>query len=233
MTNPMRRRRFALAAGLAVAGALAGCASPYGQNMMFGGYREKQLDATHWLVQYDGNGHTPREQVWSYWMHRCAEVTRQNGYEYFALLPESWTPPAADAQASAHPAAWFGDGRARVVQARSGGSVPSYIYVPGQTITTWHTRQVVAMFKSPVPPETLLVLDARSVLEDLGPYVRGTVQQPIDRQALFARAMRWVNASGGVMPPMALPPAPAAASAPAVFQTRRGADDFARHGVAS
>jgi hypothetical protein len=253
MTNSMRRRGRALAAALVVAGAMAGlggCASPYGENGLTGGYREKQLDANHWLVQYDGNGYTPREQVWSYWIHRCAEVTRQNGYAYFALLPEGWTPPpAADAAAPApsgthqgsagaparHPAVWLDDAGPHVVLAH-GSSAPTYIYVPGSTttVTTWHTKRVVAMFSGTVPPETFLVLDARTVMDDLGPYVHGTVKQPMTRDAVFAHALRWVNASGKALPLMTPPPAPAAAaSSPAVLDAARAPALLARHGVAA
>lgn len=233
MSTFARRQRRILTACAVVIGvlAVAGCASPYGENMLFGGYRSERLDASHWLVQYDGNGHTPREQVWAYWMYRCAEVTRQNGYAYYAMLPATWTPPApAPAAAAAAPAAWQ-DGRSassmtrpavwaaggsvRAVQARSSGGHTSYIYVPGAAynITTWHTKGVVAMFNAPVAPDTLLVMNAQSVLDDLGPYVQGKDPHPLDREALVVHGLRWVSDSGAVLPLMA-PPAAAPASAP-------------------
>ena len=245
MSNVMRRPRRVLAACIAAAGAAAltaGCASPYGQNTLFGGYRSEKLDASHWLVQYDGNGVTPREQVWAFWLYRCAEVTRQNGYGYFAMLPAGWTPPAPPAAASASHAAWqagphgawqarsavwrVGDDPGRV-QARSGGGGYTYIYVPGAAVTTWHNKGVVAMFNAPVMGDALLVMSAQSVLDDLGPYVQGKDKHPLDRDLLVQHGLRWVSESGAVMPMMA-PPAPAAASAagaPVRFEpqpTRRG-----------
>jgi hypothetical protein len=233
MSNVVRRPRRILAACIAAAGLsalVAGCASPYGQNTLFGGYKSEKLDASHWRVQYDGNGHTPREQVWAYWIYRCAEVTRQNGYSYFAMLPSEWTPPPAPpAAASAVHAAWqpaprgawqarsavwrIGDDPGRV-QARSSGGGYTYMYIPGSTVTvtTWHTKGVVAMFNAPVAPDTLLVMSAQSVLDDLGPYVQGTDKHPLDRDLLVQHGLHWVNESGAVMP-MMTPPA-AAASAP-------------------
>ena len=230
MSTFLRRHRRILAAcavAASVLTAVAGCASPYGENMLFGGYRSERLDASHWLVQYDGNGHTPREQVWAYWMYRCAEVTRQNGYAYYAMLPATWTPPAAakptawqagsDASSVARSAVWPTDGDARLVQARSSGGHTTYIYVPGTTasFTTWHTKGVVAMFNAPVEPDALLVMNAQSVLDDLGPYVQGHDPHPLDREVLVMHGMRWVSESGAVLPLMTPPAAPAApASAP-------------------
>jgi hypothetical protein len=233
MSNEQRRSRRTLAACIAVAGAsagLAGCASPYAQNTLIGGYRSEKLDASHWRVQYDGNGFTPREQVWAYWIYRCAEVTRQNGYAYFAMLPAAWTPPVAPpAAANAAPAVWqasprtawqarsavwrIGDDPGRV-QARGGGGGYTYMYIPGSTVTTWHTKGVVAMFNVPVAPDARLVMSAQSVLDDLAPYVQGKDKHPLDRDMLVQHGLHWVSDSGAVMPMMSPPAAAAAASAP-------------------
>jgi len=240
--RPRRRILAACAVSIAVLAA-AGCASPYGENTLFGGYRSTKLDGTHYLVQYDGNGKTPREQVWAYWIYRCAEVTKQNGYTVFAMLPAVWTPPPPSTAASAAPAAWHtpsrGAWQARpavwqvgadpsAIQVRgSGGGGYVVTYVPGYTISTWHTKGVVAMFNEPVAPDTWLVMNAQSVLDDLGPYVRGETKHPIDRDLLVSHGLRWVNESGAVLPLMA---PPAAASAPAPRAPVRFAPAVARHG---
>ena len=230
MSNRMRGHRRALAACVAascVLAGVAGCASPYGENTLFGGYRSDRLDASHWRVQYDGNGNTAREQVWAYWIYRCAEVTRQNGYAYFAMLPADWKPsvppqaavPAPTAWPTwpqgaplARPAVWTTDGNVRPVQVRSSGG-GGFVYIPGSsyTIHTWHTKGVVAMVNAPAPADTLLVMSAQSVLDDLAPYVHGDVKHPIDRDELVAHGLRWVNESGAVLPLMAPPAAPASA----------------------
>lgn len=245
MSNEPRRPGRILAAciaALCVTAGIAGCASPYGQNTLFGGYKSTRLDAAHWLVQYDGNGVTPREQVWAYWIYRCAEVTKENGYAYFTMLPSEWKPPIAPAPvpaASATPAAWhgargdawqarpavwrIGDDPGRV-QARSGGGYTT-IYIPGGTVRTWHTKGVVSMFNAPVAPNELLVLSAQSVMDDLAPYVQGKDKHPIDRDDLIEHGLRWVSDTGAVLPMMAAPTATAASSprAPVRFapQSRR------------
>ncbi len=243
MSNESRRPRRILAACIAaicVTAGIAGCASPYGQNTLFGGYKSTKLDAAHWLVQYDGNGVTPREQVWAYWIYRCAEVTKENGYAYFAMLPATWTPPVAPpAAASAAHAAWhsapqdtwrarpavwrIGDDPGRV-QARSGGGGYTTIYIPGGTVRSWHTKGVVSMFNAPVAPDALLVLNAQSVLDDLAPYVQGKDKHPIERDALIEHGLRWVSDTGAVLPMMAPPSAPAASAprAPVRFAPQAG-----------
>ena len=230
MSSFMRERRRVLAVCAAATCAMAGvtgCTSPYGQAGLTGGYQSNRLDANHWYVQYDGNGYTPGEQVWAYWIYRCAEVTRQNGYAYFAMLPATWKPSADPKAAIPAPAAWLtgtppgGVARSAVwragdklplVQARSGGG--GFIYVPGgsYTIRTWHTKGVVAMFNTPMPPETMLVLNAQSVMDDLAPYVQGHVPHPLDRDLMVAHGLRWVSDTGAVLPLMPPPAAPAAAA---------------------
>jgi len=249
MSNELRRPRRTLAACIAAVCAtagIAGCASPYGQNTLFGGYRSEKLDASHWRVQYDGNGFTAREQVWAYWIYRCAEVTRQNGYGYFALLPDSWTPPAPTTAGptpaawqsgrragwQARPAVWrIGDDPGRV-QARSSGGGYTYMYIPGSTVTTWHTKGVVAMFNAPVAPDVRLVMNAQSVLDDLAPYVEGKDKHPIDRDLLVQHGLHWISDSGAVLPMMAPPAAAAAASAPRA-PVRFAPQDVRQGGLAS
>jgi len=232
-SRPLRRALAACAAAVCVSAGLAGCTSPYGENTLFGGYRTEKLDASHWLVKYDGNGNTPREQVWAYWIYRCAEVTKQNGYGYFAMLPADWKPSKAPAPAAANaaPAAWrdaspeglrarsatwrAGDDPGRV-QVRSGGG---YVvtYIPGYTTTSWHTKGVAAMFNAPATPDATLVLSAQSVLDDLGPYVHATAPHPMDRTLLVTHALRWVSDDGAVQPLMSPPSAASAPRAPARF----------------
>src|SRR5688500_14754594 len=80
---------------LALGLALAGCASPYGPQGLTGGFREQQLAPNSYRVTYNGNGHTQEEQVVNYWLYRCAELTIQNGYSYFGMVPESGRPSSS------------------------------------------------------------------------------------------------------------------------------------------
>ena len=73
------------AAGL---GALAACASvtPYQTAGRGGGYTDQELDDGRFRVTFEGNSSTNRRTVENYVLYRAAEVTLENGYDYFVIL---------------------------------------------------------------------------------------------------------------------------------------------------
>lgn len=70
---------------LCVAALSHGC-TPYGRLGLMGGYHESRLDSTTFRVTATGNGFTPRDRVLDMLHLRCAEVTREAGYDYFEVL---------------------------------------------------------------------------------------------------------------------------------------------------
>lgn len=64
---------------------LTSCASPYQSSGFGGGYSETQLSENIFQVNFRGNGYTSSERASDLAMLRCAELTLQNGYSYFAL----------------------------------------------------------------------------------------------------------------------------------------------------
>lgn len=67
---------------------LTGCvtSTPYQPKGLMGGYSEMQLNQHTYVVNFDGNEDTPREQIDHYLLIRAAELTAQNGYRYFTIL---------------------------------------------------------------------------------------------------------------------------------------------------
>ncbi len=47
------------------------------------GYRDYKIDATHWRVGFSGNSLTSRETVEKYLLYRAAELTVQQGFDWF------------------------------------------------------------------------------------------------------------------------------------------------------
>jgi hypothetical protein len=224
-------------AALGAACLLAACTTPYGERGFTGGYHDDPLDATHYRVKFDGNGNTPKDQVWNFWIYRCAEITRQKGYRYFTLSKayEPLDVPQAPAEpvpgASAPAAKVSSDGlaagrRARpaILVLRNGVAAPAatnvamYFSYYTTTVTTWHTDAVVAMYNAPVAQRVGTVLDAQSVLDQLGPYVRGEQRRPVAREALMREGLRWIEDDGRPARFLQLAP-PVAASAPAALRT--------------
>jgi hypothetical protein len=64
----------------------SGCATPYQQTGLFGGFSETQLDENVWTVTFRGNGYTSRERATDFNLLRCAELCLENGYRYFVIV---------------------------------------------------------------------------------------------------------------------------------------------------
>lgn len=85
-TNPMLRKIVA-AASFAV---LAACATatpyqPAGWDGTPYGYAERPIEQDRFRVTFSGNSVTNRETVENYLLYRAAELTLQNGYDYFLV----------------------------------------------------------------------------------------------------------------------------------------------------
>ena len=80
-----------LAAVAAATLALAGCetATTYhpatGQGFNREGFSEQRIEADRFMVSFSGNSVTSRDTVERYLLYRAAELTVQNGYDWFQL----------------------------------------------------------------------------------------------------------------------------------------------------
>jgi hypothetical protein len=88
----MTKLSATFATALILATGLAACetATPYqpyvrGQAIS-GGYSETRLEANRWRVNFAGNSMTSRETVEGYLLFRAAELTLQNGDDWFAIV---------------------------------------------------------------------------------------------------------------------------------------------------
>jgi len=68
--------------------ATAGCATSYQDSGLTGGFSETQLSENIFRVKFQGNGFTNSERAADFALLRSAELTRQNGYSYFAIVEE-------------------------------------------------------------------------------------------------------------------------------------------------
>ena len=84
-------KTYLLPAGLSAAALmllLAGCAvpTPYQPAIDGYGYSDQQLENDRYRVTFSGNSVTPRDTVQNYLLHRAAEVTLDNGHDYFIVV---------------------------------------------------------------------------------------------------------------------------------------------------
>ncbi|MBM4254353.1 MAG: hypothetical protein FJ147_00470 [Deltaproteobacteria bacterium] len=67
---------------------LAGCVTAYRPENMTGGYTNLRLAEHAYRVRFKGNNYTSREKVEQFLLYRCAQLTRQLGYEHFVIVAE-------------------------------------------------------------------------------------------------------------------------------------------------
>ena len=64
------------------------CATAYQPRAWAGGYSESKLSSDVFEVLFEANAYTDGETSKAYLMYRCAEVTKQNGFDYFIVLSD-------------------------------------------------------------------------------------------------------------------------------------------------
>jgi hypothetical protein len=88
----MTKTFAALATSLVLAAGLSACVSPtpYQPNVRgsatSGGYSETRIEPNRWRVDFAGNSMTSRETVEGYLLFRAAELTLQNGDDWFSIV---------------------------------------------------------------------------------------------------------------------------------------------------
>ena len=67
---------------------LAACAVPTPYQAADGGYgyRDQQIEDKRYRVTFEGNSLTERSDVQNFLLYRAAELTVQNGYDYFTVV---------------------------------------------------------------------------------------------------------------------------------------------------
>lgn len=195
MSTTLKRPRIAaLALILAGSVSLSACmtATPYqpataGRSASSGGYSDTQIESNRFRVSFKGNSLTARETVERYLLYRAAELTLQNGYDYFVLADRD-TEKRTDI--IREPGAWD--------TGPWGYWSPSWRFYRGprwgwrtwdpfyddpfwrdrdwdyRTVTQYEAMAEVVMGKGPKPAGNLRAFDAHEVVDRLGP----TIQMP-------------------------------------------------------
>ena len=69
-----------------IAMGLSSCATPYQPRGWSGGYSDYPLQDDMFTVTFQANGYTSRERVRMFLLYRCAELTLERGYLFFAVI---------------------------------------------------------------------------------------------------------------------------------------------------
>ncbi len=167
---------------LLVFGMLAACATstPYGPATQSGGYgfSEQRVEDNRYRIVFRGNSSTPRETVENFLLYRAAELTKNNGFDYFILM-ESDT-EAKTSYSTSYPPAFYGRYSFIVGSRRAYYHFPYYAYGFGwgyphdsytREITRYSAVAFVSMHRGKKPEGDPHAFDTGQVLNNLGPFI--------------------------------------------------------------
>lgn len=188
----MSRKALVFAVAAVLSTGLAACATPTPYQPVVtkgttqGGYSELKLEPERYRVTFAGNSLTRRETVEGYLLFRAAELTVQNGYDWFAIVErdtDKKTRTYVDSDPFYRP--WYGG---------YGFWRPSWRYYGGpygwrtwdpywgdpfwasrvdvRTIERYEASAEVVMGKGPKAADDPKAFDARAVIENLKPRIQ-------------------------------------------------------------
>jgi len=189
----MPKKSLALAAAFALAASLAACETPtpYQPNIpgqaTSGGYSQTQIESNRWRVTFSGNSVTSRDTVEGYLLFRAAELTVQQGFDWFTIMDRHTD---RDARTYVEPdplyRPWYGPG--------FGYWRPSWRYygagfgwrswdpfwgdpfwassVDIQTVQKFEASAEIVMGHGAKPAQDLRAFDARQVIANLQPRIK-------------------------------------------------------------
>ncbi len=172
-------------AGVAILLAACATATPYGPAAQGGGYgfSDQQIEQNRFRITFRGNSVTSRETVENALLYRAAELTVQQGYDYFVVV-ENDTEARTSYRGTTYPAFYGRYGYGYPFHHPS-YAFPYYAYGFGwgypydtytREITRYSAVAFVTMHEGSKPAGNAQAFDAREVMANLGPYVFG--EQP-------------------------------------------------------
>ena len=189
----MKRITLALAAAAALALSACETATPYQPlgargTHASGGYSDQQLEANRWTVSFSGNSLTSRQTVERYLLFRAAELTRQQGYDWFTTVDrntERKTDYVGFNDDFGYGAGWGGYWGPRWGLYRRGLGWGYGYYGAGgwggfggpvdiQQVSRYSAQAEILMGRGPKPAGDRRAFTAGAVLD----HLRGTIQYP-------------------------------------------------------
>lgn len=135
------------------------------------GYRHQKLEKNRYRVVFKGNSETPRETVEIYLLYRAAELTKEKGYDYFALT-ERLIEKETDYDTTVHPSVYgySGFGMNRFPYYAYG-----YPWAYGAHVSTDSKYEAVAyvlMKEKRTPATETFSYNAKEIMENLKPKIK-------------------------------------------------------------
>ena len=144
---------------------LSGCATQYGKYGLAGGYEDSRIDENTFSISVSTNGFTNQQTTSMHAMYRAAELTAENGYDYFIIISNAKN---STGMAMAMP----GSSRTTINSYGSTATAKT-TYNPGSVIPVVfpNSTLVIKSFKGTKPTEAPNAYEASSVMTYLGPQI--------------------------------------------------------------
>ncbi|GGZ23625.1 CC0125/CC1285 family lipoprotein [Asticcacaulis endophyticus] len=182
--KPMRKILLALTSVAALT--LAACATPTpyqpadpkSSASFARGYQEQRIESNRYRLSFSGNTSTPRETVEDYMLFRAAELTLENGYDWFTLAHRNTEENKTyRTTVSRDPfySPFYGSLSWRYYQrnrwSRWGFGYSAFDEVDTQEFRRYEANAEVIFGKGPKPANDAMAFDAREVKQNLEPRV--------------------------------------------------------------
>lgn len=158
-----------------------------------GGYSDQQLSPDRYLVRFHGNELTSRDRVEGYLLYRAAELSLQQGYDWFTILDrhtehDTRTYVTPDPFYRPYYGSGYGYWRPhwRYYDPLHGwdmwhpewGSPFWYNQVDVTRVESFEAEAEIQLHRGPLPTGEPRAFDARKIVSDLGP----TIELPKERR---------------------------------------------------
>lgn len=141
-----------------------------------GGYDDARIKTNTAVVSFSGNQYTPQKTVYNYMMYRCAQVTLQNGYDYFVITSNTRNSSQMNLVTNDvyrpvdNPPRLY-DSYYKTTTIKSYNYTNSKVpgYIRGNESAAPGNAVVIKMFQGRVPPGLPHAFDAQDVIARFGP----------------------------------------------------------------
>lgn len=143
------------------------------------GFSDQKIEEDRYRISFHGNASTSRESVETFLLYRAAEVTINNGFDYF-IMAEHDTEVKKSYPTSTHYPAYYGRYPHRRDHGGTYDAFPYYAYgfewghpydMNIQEITRYSAIAFVSLQHGVKPAENTRAFEAREVLMNLAPYI--------------------------------------------------------------
>ncbi|EGF92051.1 hypothetical protein ABI_04830 [Asticcacaulis biprosthecium C19] len=182
----MNKNHLLTAAALAGLTLLSACATatPYAPADLTSsrsyrpGFTESKLEEGRFRLTFAGNDLTPRDTVETYLLYRAAELTLQEGYDWFEVVNRDTDSRSRTVYTDPFPGAYSGLSWRYYGRSRWTGWGMGYNSWDAQEYTRYEARAEIVLHKGPKPDGDPNAYDARSIQSNL----ESRIVRPVDGQ---------------------------------------------------